>query len=94
MCYKKLWKLLIDRDMTRADLRDKTGLSPATLAKMSKGEAIGAKVLERICETMQCNVGDVMDYVPNESASEQIAEAKRARRLEGEILGDGGRISG
>ena len=64
MCYKKLWKLLIDRDMTRADLRDKTGLSPATLAKMSKGEAIGANVLERICETMQCNVGDVMDYVP------------------------------
>ena len=64
MCYKKLWKLLIDRDMTRADLRDKTGLSPATLAKMSKGEAIGASVLERICETMQCNVGDVMDYVP------------------------------
>ena len=79
MCYKKLWKLLIDRDMTRADLRDKTGLSPATLAKMSKGEAIGANVLERICETMQCNVGDVMDYVPNESASGQIAEAKRAR---------------
>ena len=64
MCYKKLWKLLIDRDMTRADLRDKTGLSPATLAKMSKGEAIGANVLERICESMQCNVGDVMDYVP------------------------------
>ena len=59
MCYKKLWKLLIDRDMTRADLRDKTGLSPATLAKMSKGEAIGANILERICETMQCNVGDV-----------------------------------
>ncbi len=104
MCYKKLWKLLIDRDMTRADLRDKTGLSPATLAKMSKGEAIGANVLERICETMQCNVGDVMDYVPNESESGQIAEAKineelralgeEARRLEGEILGDGGRISG
>lgn len=89
MCYKKLWKLLIDRDMTRADLRDKTGLSPATLAKMSKGEAIGANVLERICETMQCNVGDVMDYVPNESASGQVAEAKRVRRLEGEILGDG-----
>ena len=64
MCYKKLWKLLIDRDMTRADLRDKTGLSPATLAKMSKGEAIGANVLERICETMQCNVGDIVDYVP------------------------------
>ena len=71
MCYKKLWKLLIDRDMTRADLRDKTGLSPATLAKMTKGEAIGANVLERICETMQCDVGDIMSYVPDEPADTQ-----------------------
>jgi DNA-binding Xre family transcriptional regulator len=67
MCYKKLWKLLIDRDMTRADLREKTGLAPATLAKMTKGEAIGANVLERICETMQCDVGDIMSYVPDVS---------------------------
>lgn len=65
MCYKKLWKLLIDRDMTRADLRKKTGISSATVAKMSKGEAIGANVLERICATMQCDVGDVMTYVPD-----------------------------
>ena len=65
MCYKKLWKLLIDRDVTRADLRKKTGISPATVAKMSKGEAIGANVLERICATMQCDVGDVMTYVPD-----------------------------
>lgn len=48
MSYKNLWKLLIDRDMTRADLRRKTGISPATIAKMSKGEPIGANVLERI----------------------------------------------
>lgn len=65
MCYKKLWKLLIDRDMTRADLRKKTGISPATVAKMSKGETIGANVLERICAAMQCDVGDVMAYVPD-----------------------------
>ncbi len=71
MCYKKLWKLLIDRDMTRADLREKTGLAPATLAKMTKGEAIGANVLERICETMQCDVGDIMSYVPDEPADAQ-----------------------
>ena len=44
---------MIARDMTLADLREKTGLSPATLAKMSKGEAIVANVLERICETKQ-----------------------------------------
>ena len=80
MCYKKLWKLLIDHDMTRADLRDKTGLSPATLAKMSKGETIGANVLERICETMQCNVGDIMDYVPGTRSSlTKDVRAKRGR---------------
>ena len=53
MCYKKLWKLLIDRDMTRADLRKETGISPATIAKMSKGEPVGTSILERICESMQ-----------------------------------------
>lgn len=65
LCYKKLWKLLIDRDMTRADLREATGVAPATLAKMSKGEPVGAGILERICESMQCNIGDIVDYVPN-----------------------------
>ena len=66
LCYKKLWKLSIDRDMTRADRREAIGVSPTTLAKMSKGEAIGANVLARISETLNCNVGDVMDYVPGD----------------------------
>ena len=69
MCYKKLWKLLIDRDMTRADLRKETGISPATIAKMSKGEPVGTSILERICESMQCNIGDIADYVPNASTT-------------------------
>ena len=64
-CYKKLWKLVIDRDMTRADLRKVIGVYSTTLAKMSKGAAIGENVLERICATMQCDVGDVMAYVPD-----------------------------
>ena len=102
LCYKKLWKLLIDHDMNRADLRGETGIDPATIAKMSRGESVGASVLERICESLQCNIGDIVDYVPNESGSGQIAKAKmneelralgeEARRLEGEILGDGKRI--
>ena len=62
--YKKLWKLLIDRDMTRADLRGATGIAPATIAKMSRGESVGASVLERISESLQCNIGDIVDYVP------------------------------
>ena len=75
MCYKKLWKLLIDRDMTRADLRKATGISPATIAKMSKGEPVGASILERICESMQCNIGDIADYVPNAKAQTSGADA-------------------
>lgn len=80
LCYKKLWKLLIDRDMTRADLREATGVSPATFAKMSKGEPVGVGILDRICESMHCNIGDIVDHVPNEPESGQIAKAKRARR--------------
>ena len=54
MCYKRLLKLLIDHDMTRADLRKKTSISP-----------VGTSVLECICESMQFNIDDIVDYVPN-----------------------------
>ncbi len=67
LCYKKIWKLLIARDMTRADLREATGVSPATFAKMSKGEPVGAGILDRICESMNCNIGDIVDHVPDVS---------------------------
>jgi DNA-binding Xre family transcriptional regulator len=63
-CYKKLWHQLIDHDMSRTDLRDATGMAPATLAKLSKGEAVGTPTLEKICRVLQCNIGDIMDYVP------------------------------
>ena len=70
MCYEKFWKMPIDRDMTRADLRKKMGISPAT----AKGETIGANVLERICAAMQCDVGDVMTYV---SDSTKMSKGKK-----------------
>ena len=73
-CYKKLWHQLIDRDMTRTDLREATGMSPATLAKLSKGEAVGAPTLEKICRTLRCNVGDIVDYVPDDENLELAAE--------------------
>lgn len=68
LCYKKLWKQLIDHDMTRSGLRDAIGISTATLAKMNKGERIGMPILERICQELKCNIGDLVDYVPNEDA--------------------------
>ena len=59
--YKKLWKLLIDRDMTKMDLREAIGVSTATLAKMSKDEPVSMDVLLRICKVLDCNIGDIMD---------------------------------
>ena len=61
--YKKLWKLLIDKDMTRTDLRHAVGASSSTFAKLSRGEFISGDLMARICRELNCNVGDMMDIV-------------------------------
>ena len=61
--YKKLWKLLIDKEMNKTDLRLAAGVSTATLARLSKDELVTMDVLVRICKTLECNVGDIMDVV-------------------------------
>ena len=61
--YKKLWKLLIDKDMNKTELRLAIGSSSATMAKLSRGDDVSMDTLSRICETLQCNVGDIMDFV-------------------------------
>ena len=60
---------MIDRDVTRSDLREGIGLSPTTLAKMSKGEAVAMPILEKICSTLNCDNCDIVSYVPEPSAS-------------------------
>lgn len=70
LSYNKLWKRLIDLNMTKTQLRQSAGLCTVTLARMSKGESVGANVLERICATMKCNIGDIVDYVPNDTGME------------------------
>ncbi|MDR3022096.1 MAG: helix-turn-helix transcriptional regulator [Clostridiales bacterium] len=59
--YKKLWKLLIDKNMLKADLRRATNLSPATMAKLSKGDNINTDVLLRICQALDCDLFDIME---------------------------------
>lgn len=66
LSYNKLWKKLIDRNMTKTQLRHAAGLCTVTLARMSKGESVGANVLERICASMKCDIGDIVSYVPDE----------------------------
>lgn len=64
--YKKMWKLLIDKDMKKVDLRKAAYLSSSTIAKLTKGENVSTAVLVRICETLECNVNDIMDIVSEE----------------------------
>ena len=60
-CYKKLWKLLIDKGMTKTELRKIAEMSSSTMAKMSKNETVSMDVMLRICKVLQCNIGDIMD---------------------------------
>lgn len=64
--YNKLWKLLIDKGMTKTDLRLKTDMSTSTLAKMSKNEVVSMDIMLRICDVLECNVGDIIDATKKE----------------------------
>lgn len=69
--YNKLWKLLIDKNMNKAELRSLTGLSPNTMARLSKGESVKMDIVGRICEQLNCNIGDIVDYIPEENEKEE-----------------------
>lgn len=69
--YKKLWKLLIDKDMKKKDLLATAGISWASVTKLSKGETVSMEVLMKICKALDCNIGDIMDLIPEEKASSE-----------------------
>lgn len=62
--YKPLFKLLVERNMTKTQLREAVGFSPATLAKMSKGEYVSLEVIENICKYLDCKIEDVIEILP------------------------------
>ncbi|MGI5901080.1 MAG: helix-turn-helix domain-containing protein [Desulfitobacteriia bacterium] len=61
--YKKLWKLLIDRDMRKKDLRMAAGISTASMAKLGKGENVTTDVLVKICRALDCDISDIVEIV-------------------------------
>lgn len=65
--YKKLWKVLIDKDMKKKDLQAAAGISWASVTKLSKGESVSMEVLMKVCKTLECNIGDIMDLIPEEN---------------------------
>lgn len=59
--YKKLWKLLIDRDLKKKDLCEMAGISSVSMAKLGKNENINTSILVRICEALECDTSDIME---------------------------------
>lgn len=59
--YKKLWKLLIDKDMLKKDLQKKAGISSASITKLGKNENVNTGILEKICKALDCDISDIME---------------------------------
>lgn len=64
--YKKLWKIMIDKDINKTELCQRTGISSGTMAKLSKDELVTLKILEKICNELECDIGDIVEKIPEE----------------------------
>ena len=64
--YKRLWKLLIDKDLKKKDLESKAGISHYTIGKLNKGENVTTDVLARICKALNCTMDDILEILPDE----------------------------
>lgn len=69
--YNKLWKLLIDRGINKKTLREMSGISATSVAKLGKGGNVNTDVLLRICDALNCDVGDIMEFVREDKFDEQ-----------------------
>jgi len=65
--YKRLWKILIDRDMKKRDLCEAAGVSTASIAKLGKGENVNTDILVRICRALDCELSDICEIVREEN---------------------------
>ena len=67
--YNKLWKLLVDKKMSKADLRKAAGIAPNTMTRLRRDEEVTLAVLNKICTTLNVDIGEVMEFLPDESVS-------------------------
>ena len=77
--YKPLWRILVERDMSKGDLRKKAGISPNTMTKLRKNEEVSMSVLSKICVALSVSYGDIVEYIheENETSSNEIAAANK-----------------
>lgn len=69
--YNKLWKLMIDQNMNKTQLKNAAHLSTNVIAKLGKNEAVSIDTLGKICKVLRCNIGDIVDIVPDDDKEEQ-----------------------
>ncbi|MDR2655519.1 MAG: helix-turn-helix transcriptional regulator [Oscillospiraceae bacterium] len=69
--YKKLWKILIDKDMKKQDLQKSAGISWGVVTKLSKGETVSMDVLIKICKYLDCDIGDIMELLPDDKKTNE-----------------------
>lgn len=72
--YKKLWKLLIDRDMLKKDLQKLAGISAASITKLGRHENVNTEILEKICLALHCDIGDIMEIEFDDSEKPEDAD--------------------
>lgn len=65
MSFKPLWKMLIDREMTKSQLRELAGISTRAMAKMGKNEDVNTDVLRKICQVLNCTLDDIVELIPS-----------------------------
>ena len=70
ICYKKLWKLLIDKDLKKKDIISLAGISQSSLTKMGKNQNVNTDILVRICTALDCQIGDIVELVPDRAHDE------------------------
>ena len=68
--YNRMWKLLVDKKMSKADLRKAADIAPNTMTKLRRDEAVNLAILGRICKVLNCDFGDLISYVPDEERSD------------------------
>lgn len=78
--YNKLYKLLIDRNIKKKELREMSGVSATFIAKFGKGANVNTEVLLKICGAFNCDIGDIMEFVPDNERSEKIIGQQETTR--------------
>ena len=79
--YKKLWKLLIDKDMKKKELASLAGINPTTISKMSRGDNVTVEVLEKICSVLDCKLDEIMEFVPDKPILNKNAPTRDAYEI-------------